>query len=357
MTGRVVDPLGRTARVGAGVWWQTVLDAAAPYGLAPLCGSAPGVGVVGYLTGGGVGPLVRTVGLSSDHVRSFELVTGSGQVLRVTPEEHADLFWGLRGGKPVLGIVTAVEIDLLPIARVLLWRNLLRRRRCFRRVPRVATLDCRTAGLPEYANTSIAIQQLPPLPGIPEPLAGRMTVSLRYTALGDVAEAQRTLQPMRDVAPPLIDAVGVMPYAAIGAVHADPVGPMPTHEDHALLRELGVEACDEIFAACGPESGSPQTIVEVRLLGAEPRHRSASAIAPPPTRCRSSEVLVPPSGDAVVGHAAAPVDALAGWSTGGQMANSAPSADPARSARCYDEDALYWLTALANRYEPASVMR
>ncbi len=69
-----------------------------------------------FLTGGGIGPLVRTVGLSSDHVRAFELVTGAGEILRVTPEEHADLFWGLRGGKSTLGIVTAVEIDLLPIA-------------------------------------------------------------------------------------------------------------------------------------------------------------------------------------------------------------------------------------------------
>ncbi|TPG34475.1 hypothetical protein EAH80_13075 [Mycobacterium hodleri] len=37
-------------------------------------------------------------------------------MLRVTPDEHADLFWGLRGGKSMLGVVTAVEIDLLPIA-------------------------------------------------------------------------------------------------------------------------------------------------------------------------------------------------------------------------------------------------
>ena len=136
-----------------------------------------------------------------------------------------------------------------------------------------------TADLPETVNTSICIQQLPPLPGVPEPLAGRMTVAVRYTAVGDFAEAQRLLQPMRDVAPVLIDAVGVLPYAAIGAVHADPVDPMPVHEDHALLRELTAETVDAILAACGPGSDSPQTIVELRLLGGalarEPRHRSA----------------------------------------------------------------------------------
>ena len=99
-----------------------------PYGLAPLCGSAPGVGVIGYLTGGGVGPLVRSVGLSVDHVRAFDLVTGSWEVLHVTPDEHADLFWGARGGKSALGIVTEMEIDLLPIAEFY-GGHLVRRRR------------------------------------------------------------------------------------------------------------------------------------------------------------------------------------------------------------------------------------
>lgn len=55
------------------------------------------------------------IGLSSYHVREFELVTGTGELPRVTPEQHSDLFWGLRS-KSTLGIVTAVEIDLLSIS-------------------------------------------------------------------------------------------------------------------------------------------------------------------------------------------------------------------------------------------------
>ena len=358
MAGCVVDSERRTARVGAGVRWQTVLDAATPHGLAPLCGSAPGVGVVGFLTGGGIGPLVRSVGLSADHVRSFELVTGAGEVLRVTPDEHADLFWALRGGKSMLGIVTAVEIDLLPIAEFYggalyfdgsdagevlhVWRRW-------------------SQDLPETVNTSVCIQQLPSLPGIPEPLAGRMTVAVRYTALSDVAAAQRLLQPMRDVAAAVIDAVGVMPYAAIGAVHADPADPMPVHEGHTMLRELTEEAIDAILATCGPGSNSPQTIVELRLLGGalarEPRHRSAFCHREAAASLSVIGVLAPPVAEAVVGHAAGLVAALAPWSTGGQMPNFGASADPGRQRRCYSEDALCWLTALAERYDPAGTMR
>lgn len=187
-------------------------------------------------------------------MRAFDVVTGEGTLLRATAEENADLFWGLRGGKATLGIVIAVEIDLLPIAEfyggavyfdgadaaevVHAWR-----RWC--------------SGLPETVNTSIAIQQLPPLPGVPEPLAGRMTVAVRYTAVGDPASAEALLAPMRAAATPVLDTVGVLPYAAIGAVHADPVDPMPINEDQALLAELPVEAVDALLAMEGPGSGSP----------------------------------------------------------------------------------------------------
>ena len=83
-TGRLdelhIDADGR-ARVGAGLTWAPVIEAAARRGLAPVTGSAPGVGVVGFLTGGGVGPLSGTYGLGSDHVRAFEVVTGDGDAM------------------------------------------------------------------------------------------------------------------------------------------------------------------------------------------------------------------------------------------------------------------------------------
>lgn len=353
----VIDIVERTARVGAGVTWQQVIDAAAPQGLAPLCGSAPGVGVVGYLTGGGIGPLVRTVGLSSDYVRAFELVTGSGEVLWVTPEEHAELFWGIRGGKAMLGIVTSIEFELLPIEQF--YGGAL----YFDAADADVVLDgWRSWGelLPENVNTSIAIQQLPPLPGVPEPLAGRMTVAVRYVALGDAAEGERLLAPMRAVAAPVLDTVALLPYAAIGAVHADPVDPMPINEDHALLRELTPEAVDALLAAAGPEAGSPQVIVELRLLGGamtrEPRHDSAFCHRNVAYSLTVIGVLAPPVAAVVPQHAAALVAALAPWSTGGQMPNFAPSHDAARLSRCYDADTLHRLKALAARHDPAGIL-
>ncbi|WKG05287.1 FAD-binding oxidoreductase [Mycolicibacterium sp. HK-90] len=358
MTRVTVDPVARTARVAAGATWQHVLDAAAPYGLAGLCGSSPGVGVVGFLTGGGIGPLVRTVGLSADYVRSFELVTGTGEFLRASPDENAELFWGLRGGKSTLGIVTSVEIELLQIpefyggavyfdgadAAV---------------VVREWARWC--ADLPESVSTSIALQQLPPLPGVPEPLAGRFTVAVRYAATGDFAEGERLLAPMRAVATPVLDTVAVLPYSEIGAVHADPVDPMPCYEHHTLLRELTADTVEVLLNAAGPDSGSVQTIVEIRMLGGalarEGRHRSAFCHRDAAFAVAVIGVLAPPTADAVVRQAGALVVALSQWSSGGQIANFAPSEDAGRAVRVYDEETRHWLAALAERHDPAGVFR
>src|SRR5258707_5593129 len=116
MTDVTLDVGARTARVGAGATWHDVMEVATPIGLAPVCGSSPGVGVAGYLLGGGLRPIGRTVGFSADHVRSFEIVGADGELRTVSAERDPDLFWALRGGKGGFGVVTAVTVDLLGLA-------------------------------------------------------------------------------------------------------------------------------------------------------------------------------------------------------------------------------------------------
>jgi hypothetical protein len=138
-------------------------------------------------------------------------------------------------------------------------------------------------GLPESVTTSVALLQLPPLPGVPEPLAGRLTVAVRYVALGDPAEGERLLGPMRAAAEPLVDAVAVMPYAGIAAVHADPPDPMPGYENQTLLRELPTQAVDALLAVAGPAVESLQTIVELRAAGrgVRPQNPAPQRAVPP----------------------------------------------------------------------------
>ncbi|MET0416066.1 MAG: FAD-binding oxidoreductase [Actinoplanes sp.] len=353
----VVHPDG-WARVGAGVRWQQVLDAAAPHGLAPLCGSAPGVGVVGYTTGGGLGPTARTYGWASDKVRAVEIVTGDGVLRRVTATDEPELFWGIRGGKGALGIVTALEFDLVPQPTV--YAGAL----YFDGADAPAVLHrwrewC--DGLPLAATTSVALLQLPPLPGVPEPLAGRFTVAVRFVWTGEAADGAAVLAPMRAAAAPLIDAVQTIPYAAIGMVHADPVDPMPVHEDTDLLQSLPAEAVDALLAVAGPAAGSPQVIVELRQLGgalaAEPAQPSALCHRDAAFSLITIGVLAPPIAAAVAEHAGRVRSALSAWTTGGALPNLGAGSGGQRLARSYDPATLDRLTALTERFDPANVLR
>src|SRR5437764_12716516 len=55
MNSVLVDPDRRTARVGPGATWGDVIEAAAPFGLAPVSGTNATVGVTGFTLGGGHG--------------------------------------------------------------------------------------------------------------------------------------------------------------------------------------------------------------------------------------------------------------------------------------------------------------
>jgi FAD/FMN-containing dehydrogenase len=344
------------ARVGAGVRWSDVLAAAAPHGLAPLCGSAPGVGVVGYLTGGGLGPVARTFGLSSDHVRAFDVVTGDGRLRRATRTENPALFWGLCGGKGALGVVTAVEFDLPRVSEILggcLY---------FDGVDAAAVLHTWrtwTATLPEQASTSLAILRLPAMPGVPGPLAGRCTVAVRFAWVGDTAEGERVLAPMHAAAPVLLGAVAPMPYAQIGAIHADPVDPMPTMESAHLLGSLPREAADALLAVAGPNAECPQVSVELRLLGgavARPVGPSAVCHRDAAFSLLLIGVDVPPLHDVTAAHAAEVAIAVAPWTAGGALPNFGGAATPERVRRTYDARTLERLATLAAAYDPDGVL-
>lgn len=88
----------KSVTVAAGVRWGEVMEAVAPHGIAPLTGSSPTVGVVGYTLGGGMGPMARTFGFNSDRVRRMRMVDANGDLVEIDSVSEPDLFWALRGG-------------------------------------------------------------------------------------------------------------------------------------------------------------------------------------------------------------------------------------------------------------------
>lgn len=354
-----IDPDARTARVGAGVRWAQVLDAAAVHGLGALAGSAPGVGVVGYLTGGGLSPIGRGHGFGSDLVTAFDVVTGDGHLRRATAQQNPALFWGLCGGKGALGVVTAVEFDLFD-APGIVGGCLFFDGADAAAVSRVWT-DW-SAALPESVCTSIAYLRLPALPTVPPPLAGRLTVAVRFAVIGDEQDlhvAEQQLDPVRTAAPVILGGVGPMPFAALGAIHADPVEPMPTFETSALLSDYPPEAAATLLKIAGPDADCPFTVVEIRRMGGAyaraPRTASAVSHRDAAVNVFAVGLAIPPLEQANTACSVQFNALLRPWTVGAQI-NFNTTADPQTVARSYEPAVLTRLAELSAAYDPHAVL-
>ncbi len=117
---------GARFRIGAGTRLARVYgDLACAGGWTVPSGSCDSVGFAGIALGGGFGYLQRAHGLTCDRVRAVRVVRADGVAVRASAEEHADLFWALRGGGGGnFGVATEFEVDAVPLStlRVYGWR-------------------------------------------------------------------------------------------------------------------------------------------------------------------------------------------------------------------------------------------
>jgi FAD/FMN-containing dehydrogenase len=263
-----VDPAARDARFGAGVRWEAVIAAAAPHGLAPITGSSPGVGAVGYLLGGGLGPLARSHGFSSDYLTALTVVTGTGERVEASAQQHPDLFWALRGGKLGLGIVTGARLRLVELPH-LYAGSLMFEDRHTEAVLRAWVDFCAQA--PGDVTTSLAIVDFPPLEVLPPPLRGRRLLSLRFACPDAVDRGERLAAPLRAAAPVYIDALAAMPLADVARIHSDPTDPGPTWIQGLLLSHTDQTWATAVIDQLGPGRGAPFLVVEFRHVGGATR--------------------------------------------------------------------------------------
>ena len=205
----------RTARAEGGATWGDFNHATYAFGLATTGGIISTTGIGGLTLGGGIGYLARGFGLSIDNLISADVVTADGRLLVASEKENEDLFWALRGGGGNFGVVTSFEYRLHPVKDVY-------------GGPMFFELDHagdRPALLPRVRRRrprrswacSPAFQIAPPLPFIPEERHGDTFIIMVACWSGPLAEGERALKPIRDVAPVVAEFVGPMPYPALNS--------------------------------------------------------------------------------------------------------------------------------------------
>jgi hypothetical protein len=107
MKGVRVDPVARTARVGAGCTTGDVDHATHAFGQAVPFGIISTTGVAGLTLSGGHGYLSRQYGLAVDNLLEADVVLADGSFVTASETQNADLFWALRGGGGNFGVVTS----------------------------------------------------------------------------------------------------------------------------------------------------------------------------------------------------------------------------------------------------------
>ncbi|PNY81394.1 FAD-binding oxidoreductase [Deinococcus koreensis] len=212
MNGVRVDPVKRTVRVEGGALWGAVDHATHPFGLAVPSGIISTTGVGGLTLGGGLGYLTRRHGLTIDHLLEADVVLADGRLVTASEQEHADLFWALRGGGGNFGIVTSFLFQAQPVGTVVggptLWP--------LEMAPQVLRwFQAFIQNAPDGLNGFFALLTVPPGPPFPEALHLQKMCGVVWCYAGPQEQADAVFEPIAAFGPPALHGVHSMPFPAL----------------------------------------------------------------------------------------------------------------------------------------------
>jgi FAD/FMN-containing dehydrogenase len=259
MRGVYVDPRARTAQVQGGATWADLDRETQVFGLAAPGGVVSTTGVGGLTLHGGMGHLRRKHGLSIDNLRSVQIVTADGQLRTASATENSDLFWAVRGAGSNFGVVTSFEFQLHPVGPVVYLSAPMYR------------LEDGPAVLPKWRDfiatapddlTQLAVFWSVP-EGFPPELVGTPIVILAGVYAGPIDEGERITQPLRELATPLLDLSGPMPYAAVQSAF-DPFFPkgLLQYWKSTYVEDLSNELFNTL-CRLSAERPSPRTTMDI----------------------------------------------------------------------------------------------
>ncbi|MFC7239035.1 FAD-binding oxidoreductase [Saliphagus sp. GCM10025317] len=260
-----VDPDERTAWVQAGATWADVDLETQAFGLATPGGVVSDTGVGGLTLGGGIGHLRCKYGLSCDNLRSVDLVTADGEYLTASEDEHEELFWGLRGGGGNFGVVTGFEFELYPVGPDVAV--------CLVFYPSDQLADClRTyreyaESAPDAVSTLVFAGELPDEELFEGDDVHRQKFAIMGCYAGPVDDGTRVLSALRELAEPIADFSGVVPYTELQQIlDEDYPDGMRYYWKSLYLDGLSESAIDRI-AYWADVAPSPLSTVDVWQLG------------------------------------------------------------------------------------------
>ena len=356
MSDVTVDAEAKRASVGGGAVWADVDHETQAHGLATTGGLVSTTGVAGFTLGGGIGWTMRKFGLACDNLAGADVVTADGRLVHCSETENPDLLWGLRGGGGNFGIVTRFELDLHPLGPMIYAGPVFYPADAARDLL-VAFRDW-AAETPDEVTGVVNLTSAPPLPVIPEEWHGKKVVAFIAASTGPVDDGAGLVRRVRDVAEPIADLLGPMPYGVLQSL-LDPLWPKGIH---AYFKAANVSGLDDglvdRLCAVHLEAPGPQCEIHVHQMGGAVGRVADDATAFPE---RSMPYVVnavtgyqdPDAGDAHRDWARAVADAAGDAATGRAYVNFLGEKEDARAA--YGEDKYARLAALKDAYDPTNV--
>lgn len=354
-----VDPARGTATVQPGVLWGELDAATQALGLATTGGIVSHTGISGLTLGGGIGWLMRRHGLAVDNLLATEVVTAEGGTLTASVTEEPELFWGLRGGGPGLGVVTSFTFRLHPIEREVLAGPVVW---ALEDAPEIlAAYREFVASAPREVATIVTLRRVPDDPHLPVELHGRPVCLVGMLALAPPGTAERLLAPLRGFGRPLLDRVRYRPYTNLQS-SIDATVP---HGWHYYWKATGVptltDGAIDALVDHLPRARSRRSFAVMFHLGGQ-----VGDVDPPSTaytrRHLEHELVVnavwlpdEPLGDDETAWARGYLDALAPHGEGAYL-NFLDRDDRARAPDAFDPDAFQRLTDLRRRFDPEGVL-
>jgi FAD/FMN-containing dehydrogenase len=343
-----IDPDARLAHSEGGATWADLDAATQAHGLVTPGGVVGSTGVAGLALGGGIGHLTAQYGFTCDNLVAAELVTPSGEVVRVGTEETPELLWGLRGGGGNFGVATRLSFRLHPLSTVVGGRfeyagdGLREALRTFCDVVAVAgeNLSCQA--------------QLK----LDEALAPALTVVPCYTGSEDDPEEHRALRS----APGLVDdSVRRHGFLDQQRVFDPGYGIDRNYWKSHFVRELPDELIDVLIDRIRALGRPPGGILIESLRGAPQRiDPNSAALGYREAAFNISAMAAwidPARDDEHIAWARETASAIEPWAVSGGYANYMQADEPLERVRAaFGPESFDRLRALKSRYDPTNIL-